>query len=258
MRTRILKIPLLNSYGTAFKSFIKGLTPPFLYNFLYLHIIVGKIPSAKMYKPHYQPWRELRFKKKYNAHTASNLEKLYILEYYAISTCKLKGDIAEAGVWRGGSAKFILDSIDHLTAVKKKFYLFDSFEGMKIIDKNVDKHKIKDFSDTNIDFVNKLLLSTKPKNIMPIIKAGWIPHTFINLKNSYSFVHIDLDLYESIKDSLNFFYKRLVKGGVIVLDDYGYGSCPGAKKAVDSFCKNNNIHLLVFSTGQAVINKTTY
>jgi O-methyltransferase len=56
---------------------------------------------------------------------------------------------------------------------------------------------------------------------------GWIPSRFIEVEDrQFSFVHIDVDLYEPILDSLNFFPK-LVKGGVIVFDDYGITQFPG-------------------------------
>jgi len=56
-------------------------------------------------------------------------------------------------------------------------------------------------------------------------------------------VHIDVDLYEPTLDSLNFFYPKLVKDGVIVCDDYGITQFPGAKKAVDEFLEKNNYKL---------------
>ena len=53
-------------------------------------------------------------------------------------------------------------------------------------------------------------------------------------------MHINVDLYEPTKDSLDFFYPRLVKNGVIICNDYGSCKFPGAKKAVDEFLEENN------------------
>ncbi|HBH79257.1 MAG TPA: hypothetical protein DDY39_05465, partial [Nitrospira sp.] len=65
---------------------------------------------------------------------------------------------------------------------------------------------------------------------------GWIPDRFPEVKERrFAFVHIDVDLYQPIMDSLKFFFPRLLPGGIIVVDDYGYSIFPGAKKAVDEF-----------------------
>src|SRR5688572_31529904 len=42
----------------------------------------------------------------------------------------------------------------------------------------------------------------------------------------------DVDVYQPTRDSLEYFYPRLVTGGILVCDDYGW---PGARKAVDDF-----------------------
>ena len=48
-----------------------------------------------------------------------------------------------------------------------------------------------------------------------------------------------MDLYEPTLASLEFFYPRLVNGGAIILDDYGFNQFPGAKTAVDRFLQKN-------------------
>jgi len=71
---------------------------------------------------------------------------------------------------------------------------------------------------------------------------GWIPSRFNEVKNQkFSFVHIDVDLYEPTLESLKFFFPRLVKGGVIICDDYNSKIFDGAKKAWDKYFKNKNL-----------------
>ena len=65
---------------------------------------------------------------------------------------------------------------------------------------------------------------------------GWIPDRFKEVENrKFQFVHIDVDLYQPTLDALEFFYPRLVSGGVIVCDDYNLTMFPGAKQAWDEF-----------------------
>jgi hypothetical protein len=68
-------------------------------------------------------------------------------------------------------------------------------------------------------------------------------------------VHIDVDLYQPTRDSLAFFYPRLVKGGVIVMDDYGFKTCPGATRAAEELATAQGVGILHLPTGQGVITK---
>jgi hypothetical protein len=64
--------------------------------------------------------------------------------------------------------------------------------------------------------------------------AGWIPTKFQEVADQkFILVHMDVDLYEPFRDSIEFFFPRLVKGGAIAFDDYGLSQFPGAKTAVD-------------------------
>ena len=69
-------------------------------------------------------------------------------------------------------------------------------------------------------------------------------------RRGYNTLAIDLDLYEGVRDSLGFFYPRMAPGGVIVLDDYGFASCPGARAAADEFFDDKPERLLALSTAQ--------
>jgi hypothetical protein len=71
---------------------------------------------------------------------------------------------------------------------------------------------------------------------------------------TFSFVHLDVDLYQPTHDSLAFFYPRMVTGGIIVCDDYGFDSCPGAKKALDDFFRDKE-EIINVPTGQAFVIK---
>lgn len=256
-----MKIATLNLGHSKFIDFCKNACPPIIWNFLYHKIVVGQIPDAVNYFPHYSPWldpkfaREIEPLKKYTQLTA---EKMYILQFFLRHTMDLSGDVAELGVWKGGSAKLIRDILRNESKIAKNLYLFDSFEGMKSINQVNDKHDIGDFSDTSVNEVKKLLSLAESEGDIGLvaIKPGWIPGTFEGLENiQFSFIHIDLDLYESIKDALEFMYPRLVTGGAIIFDDYGYASCPGARKAVDEFVSKVGENVLALRSGQAVLIK---
>ncbi len=82
-----------------------------------------------------------------------------------------------------------------------------------------------------------------PNEKIHIIK-GWFEDTFPGYEDSIekiAVLHVDCDWYESVKLSLETFYDKVVPGGVIIFDDYGFWK--GAKKAIDEFLIDKDIIL---------------
>ncbi|MEI9897143.1 MAG: TylF/MycF/NovP-related O-methyltransferase [Chthoniobacter sp.] len=64
--------------------------------------------------------------------------------------------------------------------------------------------------------------------------VGFIPETFRDVSiPQLAFAHIDVDLYQSVLDCVEFVYPRLTPGGVMLFDDYGFPSCTRAREATD-------------------------
>ena len=148
---------------------------------------------------------------------------------------------AECGCWRGHSS-FIISSIIKESSKNIKFHIFDSFEGLSISTprdsdfykrNDEDKESISRHFNSSELFVKDNVL--KNFNFVKTYK-GWIPDRVKEVeKESFSFVHIDVDLYEPTKESLEFFYPKLDIGGIIVCDDYNISAYPGAKDAWDEY-----------------------
>ena len=150
-------------------------------------------------------------------------------------------NFAECGCWLGHSS-YIISELLYKKKYKGKFYIFDSFEGLSNFSKE-DKYFYKKSKKSKNDMKKQFVSSEKfvKNNVLKKFKfvntyKGWIPNRFGEVKNKkFSFVHIDVDLYKPTLDSLKFFYPKLVKGGIILCDDYNSSVFPGAKQAWDSF-----------------------
>jgi hypothetical protein len=82
------------------------------------------------------------------------------------------------------------------------------------------------------------------------LNKGWIPTIFRSVPTtSFAFVHIDVDLYEPTKDSIEFFYPLMNPGGVIVCDDYGFTTCPGATKAIEEYLSDKDEKMMSLASG---------
>lgn len=191
-------------------------------------------------------------------------ERFYNLTQFLVQTLSLDGVVAECGCWKGLSSYIMCNYIRNYKSDfdGQDFILIDSFEGLsepssfdKITDLNVTGKEEKSGRPpgayaASIQEVKNTLSDFPNINYF----KGWIPSVFDDLPEAkYKFVHIDVDLHEPVHYSFDYFYPRLVDGGIIVFDDYGSLYWPGAKKAVDEYCASNNLSLLCLSTGQAII-----
>lgn len=155
---------------------------------------------------------------------------------------ELSGDFAECGCWKGHSS-FIISTLLSKHNFQNYFHIFDSFEGGLSSKTAKDKNDRVDQSAVEINQEKEIFFSTE-QDVEKVLKKfdfvklykGWIPERFKEISGQkFSFVHIDVDLYRPTIDSLEFFFPRLVEGGVIVVDDYGMTQFPGCKKAVDEY-----------------------
>ena len=181
--------------------------------------------------------------------TLVDCDAAFVLYEMLGSSINLAGDVAEVGVYRGGTARLMART---LQGSGKRLHLFDTFTGMPETDDGIDYHRKGDFSDTSADAVRGVLRDLDGFEL----HAGFFPGTAAGLAtDAFCFVHVDVDIYQSVLDACGFFWPRLTAGGTILFDDYGHVSCPGAKKAVDEFFATNGALRFYIPTGQYVATK---
>jgi hypothetical protein len=171
------------------------------------------------------------------------------LVYSNIKTLGTNYNFVECGCWLGQST-FEISYVLNQHNFSKNFFVFDSFEGLSEITdndksplrKNTDKSnlKVRKHFASNFDLVS----NTVKDFSFTTLHQGWIPEVFNTVEiDKIQFLHIDVDLYQPTYDSLDFFFSKLVEGGIIVCDDYNATKWPGAKKAWDDFFKNKKTKL---------------
>ena len=208
-----------------------------------------------LYRPLYSPWfGEPQFLSHYAKGAARTLvspARCFILYKTLLQSLSKEGSVIECGVYKGGTAALLASAITDAGATKK-FYLFDTFDGMPETDTVRDLHKKGDFSDTSLKSVKEFV--GYPKIVE--FRKGFLPQTFEGLENEkFCFAHIDVDIYKSIWDALIFIWPRMVAGGFVIFDDYGFPSCPGAREAVDEFFAQQTSIPICLPTGQAIVIK---
>ncbi len=161
--------------------------------------------------------------------TGISPDRLGILIAYSWMMSDKSGAFAEFGVCMGGS----LDMLSRLHP-DRLIYGIDSFEGLPQGGAMDKFHTVKGEFALGEDELQKLYETFIHKNV--VICKGFSPEVFNQVTvNSFSFVHVDVDLYQSVKDALDFFWPRLIRTGIMIFDDYGFNTTPGAKQAIDEF-----------------------
>lgn len=159
----------------------------------------------------------------------------------------LEGCVVECGTWRGGMVAGIAKLMDD---PNRKFYLFDSFEGLPeatavdgdaAIDWQNDKNS-PDYFDNCTAEMSKAQEAMAIAGINnPIITKGWFSDTLPHFDKSQkiAILRLDGDWYSSTMDCLENLYDSVVVGGVIVLDDYY--AWDGCSRAVHDFLSKRGL-----------------
>ena len=159
----------------------------------------------------------------------------------------LKGDIAEVGVYKGGSAKI-------LCGLKgdKSIHLFDTFEGLPKNLRKDDLVKTGWLNDVNVNDVKDYLREYSDV----FFYKGLFPDTASPVQDKqFCFVHLDTDIYQGTLDSLKFFWPRMVKGGRIISHDYNNVDCPGVIRAFSEFFIDTPEAIIEIADSQGMVIK---
>lgn len=180
----------------------------------------------------------------------------HVLCWAASNAMRLKGDFIECGVNTGMFARTIMHYIS-FQYLSKQYYLLDTFAGLDerystpdemIHSKNMGYHNQNNLFEHVCAIFNKY-------NNVNIIK-GAIPETLSQVKSEeVCFLSIDMNCVYPEIEALEFFWNKIVNGGIIVIDDYGYPGHENQKKAHDAFAKKYNIKILSLPTCQGIIIK---
>ena len=154
---------------------------------------------------------------------------------------KVPGAFAEAGVYKGESAKLL-----HHMDPARVLHLFDTFKGFDERDLKFEageaaSYTTKNFADTHPVRVKNFIEGNE--NI--VFHEGYFTDTCEQVKDiQFALVNLDLDLYIPTKAALEFFYPRLSPGGVMIIHDYN-PKWEGICRAVDEFLKGKPEPLIV-------------
>lgn len=171
-------------------------------------------------------------------------DEAYQLAALLQAVAKVPGDVAEVGTYRGGSARLLCEF-----KAGKVLHLFDTFSGLP----RTSEHDHEGFKEgqysASIEAVQHAVAGFGGVHIYP----GLFPETAAPIADrTFSFVHMDADLYEWTLEGLRYFYPRMSPGGIIVTHD-AISADRGAGRAFYEFFADKKEPVIPVSHSQAMI-----
>lgn len=180
-----------------------------------------------------------------------------------VARYNIPGDVVECGVWRGGSMHAVARALDAAGDHDRDLFLYDTFEGMteptekdvrydgrlaSAALENQDRERSLVWAYASLEDVQAGFDEVPyPKHRIHFVK-GPVEETIPGeLPNRISILRLDTDWYESTAHELKHMYDRLVPGGVLMLDDYGWWQ--GSRQATDEFLERTGEPLLLLRMG---------
>ncbi len=181
--------------------------------------------------------------------------RIHVLCWAAEHASKLEGDFVDCGVNTGLFSRAVIDYVDFMN-LGKTYYLLDTFSGMDprySSSYEMARHHTIGY-DKNLDLYEKV---KETFHGLPVkIIKGAIPDTLDQVDTrQIAYLSVDMNCVLPEVAALEFFWDRMVHGGVIILDDYGYPGAEDQKAAHDKFAQAKGVQILSLPTCQGLIIK---
>ena len=190
------------------------------------------------------------------ANTLVDKIRLFNLWQMVKETAKLgEGDIIEVGVWRGGSGCMIAKSAALYGSINDQVYLCDTFTGVVKAGAKDDYYVGGEHADTSLEIVDNLMKETGTENVT-LLQGIFPEDTGDKVKGrKFRFAHVDVDVYKSAKDVVEFLWEKMMPGAIVAFDDYGFSTCHGIRHYLDEIKSAPDRIFIPSVGGQAFILK---
>ena len=178
------------------------------------------------------------------------------LNFYELykKTLTLRGDCCDIGTWKGSSFLFIAKLIRIFEPHSKtKIYGFDWFKGQS--PKKNDNKKFKGMYKSNFKDLKYNISKLNLKDIAIIKKINIAKKLEGFLKNKpwliFKYAFLDCGSSDVLHSAMKNIWPRIISGGILVLDHYGFESTPQEKNIINEYIGRHKVHQISFSSHPA-------
>jgi hypothetical protein len=209
-----------------------------------------------------------RFRSAYNAGMASGHKingggdigiewRVHVACWAASHAVKLGGDFVECGVNTGMMSLAICHYLD-FNATGKKFWLFDTYSGIPLEQAKKPEEIEHVLAHNKANYFECFELAKK--NFLPypnaILVRGMVPETLSSVKiDRVSYLSVDMNIPAPERAALEYFWPKMVSGGIVLFDDYGFSGYEEQHELADKFASTLGVSVLSLPTGQGILIK---
>jgi O-methyltransferase len=180
--------------------------------------------------------------------------RAHVACWAAAHASRLPGDFVECGVNRGGLARTVIEYV-RFWNLQKQFYLVDTYRGLiknQISSKELERGIGAFYYEDCYDSVRQTF--SKYSNV--IVVRGAVPEVLPVVSTStIAYLSIDMNCVLPEIAAIEFFWDRIVIGGVVLLDDYAFEQHKEQQTQFDNFAKSKGATILTSPTGQGILLK---
>jgi O-methyltransferase len=151
---------------------------------------------------------------------------------------EIEGDVVECGVWRGGMIAAIAETM----GANRRYHLCDSFQGLPLAEM-VDGSAALAWQRSSADNCRAEISDAAKSMRMAGIEnynivSGWFENTLsVAAIGPIALLRLDADWFNSTMTCMNNLFPKVIKGGVIIIDDYYVWD--GCAKAIHKYLADN-------------------
>jgi O-methyltransferase len=194
-----------------------------------------------------QPFRAAWEKHSETIEERAALWRRATLIWAARTALRLEGDFVECGCYKGTGPRIIADVLD-FGALDRRYYLYDLFEHNAAM----PHHHMREHSGELFDWVRARFADLP--NV--VVTQGRVPDSLaIAAPEKIAFMHLDLNNADAEVGALEVLFDRIVPGGILILDDYGWLGYRDQLVAEKAWFKARGYEVLEMPTGQGMVIK---
>lgn len=211
--------------------------------------------------------REPRFVRAYeagmeNGNPATRVEwRVHIALWCATQASALRGDFVECGVHTGILSGAVMTWLDFAVLAPRRFFLFDTWAG--IPEEQMSAAEVRaGLPAMNRKYQNGDVLYARAQMKFlrwpnAVLVRGRVPDSLLAIQDAreIAYASIDLNVSEAEMGAVEFLWPRMVSGGLMLLDDYGWSAHHSQKVAWDAWAHQEGAMILTLPTGQGLIRK---
>jgi hypothetical protein len=197
-----------------------------------------------------------------NARPGTEVEwRVHVALWCAAQALALEGDFVECGVHTGILSGAVMTWLDFARAAPRRFYLFDTWQGIppEQVSEEEKRYGVLDMNRKyqDGDAVHAAAMKKFSRWPNAVVVRGRVPESLAAMAGApkVAYVSIDMNVAAAEMAAADFLWPRLVPGGFMLLDDYGWAAHANQKKAWDQWAAQNGVMILSLPTGQGLVAK---